>query len=338
MLRNGGVCSILTDAPFLSAHLHNCGKIHWMKHGAPSMSAFVTRHTLRLSLPSRELLLKGGQDVAAVRRALQLLLRRDEVLAQLLPLGAPGMLNHALHDEVAEAVVHHLTKRRVVVAGLTDHLAHQCRALLLHHLGMLSDRRDLNGLLHHVAGALVPRELHDVGLNHGDDPLLVVPAPMLEHVLHHVVAVGVLREPGDGVQNQVQHPLQLVRGAVLEKALHDAAAVHVRGHLLRLVLDGLDDERHRVGGHLLDALLDHVVAVHALDAADDVVLELVGDGQLGLARDVLDCLLDNAAAVRLVREAQELGNHLIDQRPALVQCADVEELLDNEIAEGIVCQ
>mmetsp|Transcript_65387 Transcript_65387/g.210775 ORF Transcript_65387/g.210775 Transcript_65387/m.210775 type:complete len:232 (-) Transcript_65387:672-1367(-) len=122
---------------------------------------------------------------------------------------------------------------------------------------------------------------------------------------------------------------------MLQQPLNHAAAIHVRRHPLRLALNGLDDEGHGLRRHLLHTLLDHVVAVHALDASDDVLAELPGDGQLCLPRHVLDGLLDDAAAVGLARELQKVGHHGIYQGLPLLSRADVEELLDHEVAEDV---
>mmetsp|Transcript_79794 Transcript_79794/g.215759 ORF Transcript_79794/g.215759 Transcript_79794/m.215759 type:complete len:280 (-) Transcript_79794:318-1157(-) len=259
-------------------------------------------------------------------------------LVQALPLGAAGVLDHALDDEVAEAVVHHLLQRRVRVVRVADDREHKGGALSLEQGRVLADRGDLNGLLHNVAGALVLGELDDVALDDLDDLTLVLDATVLQHVLHHVVAVHVHSQPLDVGANAIQHTLELLRATVLQQALHHAATIHVASHLLGVRLDGGDDEGDRVGGHLLDALLDDVVAVHAFDARDDVLLQLLCNEHLRLPRHVLDGLLNDAATMCLVGEVNELGEECLHQVLALVDGTDVEKLLDDEVAEWVAAQ
>mmetsp|Transcript_25419 Transcript_25419/g.64800 ORF Transcript_25419/g.64800 Transcript_25419/m.64800 type:complete len:210 (+) Transcript_25419:795-1424(+) len=203
---------------------------------------------------------------------------------------------------------------------------------------MLSDSRDLESLLHDIAGALLLGKVKDVPLHHPEDRLLILHPAMLQHVLDHVVAVVVCSERVNAPQDGIQHVLQLVGGAMLEQALDDAATVHVGGHALSLFLHRLDDEGNRVGRHLLDALLDDVVAVHAFDARDDVLLQLLCNEHLRLPRHVLDGLLNDAATMCLVGEVNELGEECLHQVLALVDGTDVEKLLDDEVAEWVAAQ
>mmetsp|Transcript_78374 Transcript_78374/g.227445 ORF Transcript_78374/g.227445 Transcript_78374/m.227445 type:complete len:257 (+) Transcript_78374:283-1053(+) len=148
---------------------------------APSSSGMTAAHTHQgLSRSSNHaLLLQRIEDVLPVAGVVQCVHGLLEHRPEAITLPATGMLDHALDDEVTEAVVHHLLQRRIRVADIADNLVHQSAPLVLQLRGMLSDGSNFQRLLHDIAGALVLGEFNDVVLHHTHDPALIVHAAML---------------------------------------------------------------------------------------------------------------------------------------------------------------
>mmetsp|Transcript_79903 Transcript_79903/g.191906 ORF Transcript_79903/g.191906 Transcript_79903/m.191906 type:complete len:550 (+) Transcript_79903:293-1942(+) len=265
-----------------------------------------------------------------------LLLHALDGMVQALPLVTPSVLHHTLHHIVAVGVGAH---RQEHLRRFQDG-PHQRRPLLLDHVAvsMLANCGDLEALLHHVAGVLLPGEVRNLAPDGLDDALLVLLAAVLQHMLHHVVAVGVLGQDRDVVEDLLQHRLQLLRGTVLQQALDHAAPVHMPCSFLRLHFHSFDDEVHGVRRHLLDALLDHVIPVHVPDALLHVLLQLSGDLLLRLFGHGIDGLLDHPAAALVLRQLGHVALERLDQRLLLPAVADVKDLLHHVVAKGVLGQ
>ena len=275
----------------------------------------------------QQTLLQLGQYMLAIGELAQRVYVRPYLVHERFALRRLGQVDHLLHHIVGVLVLHHGVQRTINRVRPTAHLFDE-------H-GSLAPIRVRHALLDDVAGELVLRQDEDFAFQLKYNTCLVFRVAMLQHMLYDIVSILILNQSLRVLVQLVEYGPRLFGYAVLEYALDDATPVRMRGQVVHLLQHVAHNEIYGLRFAALDALLDHVVAILVFDAFHDVALEFVGHFDLILAVYRLERLLYHATPVHLQGQRQDVAAQALSEGHLVFGRAELEELLDDVVAEHV---